>query len=79
MLSLPLAAMALLASTSVLHCQSPGSQEISSEHREEWLRLLDDPQITILDHFRRSATTGEMEDFDWTLSFAENSSGPPDK
>jgi hypothetical protein len=78
MVRLPLTAMAVLALTSLVHGQSPDSQEISSQHREEWLRSLDHAPIQILEHFRRSAS-GEMEDFGWSLSPAESLSDAPDK
>lgn len=70
MFGLPLAGMMLLASTSLVHGQSPESREILSQHRGEWLRSLEDAPITIPEHFRMSARI-ETEDLEWKIPVSE--------
>src|SRR5215212_6282483 len=66
MFYLPLTAIAVLASISLVHGQGPGSQEVLSQHRDEWLRSLDDAPIIVPENFRRSAAS-EIEDFEWKI------------
>jgi hypothetical protein len=75
MFCLRLTAIAVLASISVVHGQSPGSQEILSQHRDDWLRSLEDAPITIPEHLQKSAGN-ETEDFEWKIPSAERLSDP---
>jgi len=75
MFCLPLTTIAVLASISLVHGQGPGSQEILSQHRDEWLRSLEDAPIIVPENFRRSAAT-EIEDFEWRLPSTQRVSAP---
>jgi hypothetical protein len=55
--------MALLTSASFALAQSPGSHESVSQHRGEWLRLLNDAPTALIDHLRlfSGSETQELE------------------
>lgn len=75
MFSLEAILAGLLASTLLVHAQSPGSHEIFSQAKQDWLRSLEDAPIPTLNKFRLFSG-GETHDVEWTVPSDRTSSRP---